>query len=129
MREAERMQVEMRFLALDDLLPHGHRARFVWEYVEELDLSSLYGKIKAVEGKEGRPTIDPKILMGLWLYATLEGVGSAREIARRTETDSAYQWICGGVGVNHHTLSDFRCGHVELLDELLTESVASLMYC
>lgn len=127
-REAERNQVEMRCLCLDNLLPEDHRARAVWEYVEGLDLSSLYGSIKAVEGHVGRCPIDPKILMALWLYATLEGVGSARQIARLVETDTAYQWICGGVGVNYHTLSDFRCGDVDLLDRVLSESVATLTY-
>lgn len=127
-REPNRNQVEMRSLALDDLLSEDHRARAVWDYVEGLDLSSLYASIKAVEGHVGRSPIDPKILMALWLYATLEGVGSARQIARLIETDMAYQWICGGVGVNHHTLSDFRCADVDLLDCLLTESVATLTY-
>jgi transposase len=115
-------------LALDDLLPDDHRARAVWEYVERLDLSSVYAAIRAVEGHAGRSPIDPKILMALWLYATLEGVGSARQIARLVETDAAYQWICGGVGVNHHTISDFRCVDVELLSRLLSESVAALTY-
>lgn len=127
-REAERKQIALRPLALDDLLPEDHRARAVWEYVERQDLSSLYAAIRAVEGHAGRSPIDPKILMALWLYATLEGVGSARQIARLIETDMAYQWICGGVRVNHHTLSDFRCADVDLLDRLLTESVATLTY-
>jgi hypothetical protein len=65
--------------------------------------------------------------MALWLYATLDGVGSARELARLTERDDAYRWICGGVSVNHHTLSDFRVGQVEFLDAQLSASVASLL--
>src|SRR3989304_2320918 len=78
-------------------------------------------------GVAGPPAIDPRILVALWLYATLEGVGSARALERLCEEHHAYRWICGGVGVNHHTLSDFRVVHVEFLDQLLTQSVAALL--
>jgi transposase len=121
-----RQQLEWRPVDLDGLLPVDHRARMVWDFVEHLDLRPLYAAIRAVEGEPGRPAIDPAILMGLWLYATLEGVGSARALARLCDEHDAYRWICGGVGVNHHTLATFRVGHAELLDELLTRSVAAL---
>jgi len=92
-----------------------------------MDLSPLYEKVQAVEGRAGRPAIDPAILMALWLYATLEAVGSARALDRLCREHHAYQWICGGVSVNYHTLSDFRVQHVEVLDRLLSEGVAALM--
>jgi transposase len=109
------------------LLPEDHQARIVWQYVQELDLSPLLVQIKAVESRPGHPAIDPRILMALWLYATLRGVGSARELARRCETDLPFQWICGGVSVNYHTLADFRTRPAKFLDQLLTTSVALLM--
>ena len=99
----------------------------VWSFVGGLDLGPLYAEIKSVENEPGRPPIDPPILMTLWLYATLEGVGSARALDRLCGEHNAYRWICGGVGVNHHSLSDFRVLHVEFLDGLLTRSVAALM--
>jgi transposase len=83
--------------------------------------------IQAVEGGPGQAPADPRILLALWLYATLRGVGSARELNRLCQQHVAYRWLCGGVSMNYHTLSDFRTQHVELLDRLLTESVASLM--
>ncbi len=118
----------MQWSSLDAMLPEDHQARVVWEYVEGLDLGCLYEPIRAVEGHCGRDAIDPRIMMGLWLYATLDGVGSARELDRLCEDSVAYQWICGGVTVNYHTLSDFRTANVELLDRLLTQSVAGLMH-
>jgi transposase len=124
---ADRRQIEMRAVDLESLLPAEHRARAVWAFVEGLDLGPLYDGIKALEGVAGHPAIDPRILMALWLYATLEGVGSARALDRLCEEHNAYRWIRGGVGVNHHTLSDFRVAHVEFLDRLLTESVAALL--
>jgi transposase len=100
----------------------------VWAFVEGLDLAPLYGLIRASEDRAGRPAIDPKILVSLWLYATVDGVGSARALARLCTEHVAYRWLCGGVSVNHHTLSDFRVAHVDWLDGVLTASVAGLMH-
>lgn len=122
----QRRQIEYRACCWDDLLPEDHEARIVWQYVQGLDLTELYRRIKAVAGRPGQPPIDPRILLALWLYATLRGVGSARELNRRCGESLPFQWICGGVSVNYHTLADFRVGHGELLDRLLTESIAVL---
>ena len=127
LRHAVRNQVEFQQCSLDELLPEEHEARIVWEYVCGLDLSELRQRIQAVEGGPGQAPADPRILLALWLYATLRGVGSARELNRLCQCHVAYRWICGGVSMNYHTLSDFRTQHVELLDRLLTESAASLM--
>jgi transposase len=100
----------------------------VWQYVEALDLSPLYQAIKATEDHVGRPPIDPRILFALWLFATLEGVTSARRLAELCTRDIPYLWICGGVSVNHHTLSDFRTDHGDLLERVLTDSIAVLLH-
>ncbi len=113
--------------ALDGLVGADHRVRLVWEYVEHLDLQPFYGLIRSVESGAGRPPVDPAILMTLWLYATVEGVGSARALARLCTAHDAYRWVCGGVSINHHALSDFRTNHSVRLDALLTQSVAALM--
>lgn len=117
----------MRPVDLEGLLPEDHRARIVWAYVEGLDLTPLYAPIQAVEGEAGRAATDPKLLLALWLYATLEAVGSARALDRLCTTHLAYQWLCGGVPMNYHTLADFRTAHGAFLDTLLTQGVAALM--
>jgi len=127
MRHAVRNQVEFQQCSLDELLPEDHEARMVWEYVCGLDLSRVVDRIQAVEGGEGRPPADPRILTALWLYATLRGVGSARELNRLCTHHAAYRWICGGVSMNYHTLADFRTHHPQVLDHLLTQGVAALM--
>jgi transposase len=119
--------MELRTVDLESLLPPDHAARAVWEFVESLDLSPLHAEVQSVEGHAGRPAIDPRIYMALWLYATIEGVGSARALDRLTRQHDAYRWILGGVSVNHHSLSDFRVQHGEFLDQVLTQSVAVLM--
>lgn len=122
-----RAQIELRACDLESVLAEEHRARIVGAYVEQADLSRMYGGIRAVEGGSGRAAIAPEILFALWLYATLEGVGSARAIARLTQEHDATRWIGGGVQVNYHTLADFRVAHGQALDELLSDSVAALM--
>lgn len=122
-----RGQVEMRLAALDDLLPAEHLARVIWTMVEQLDLSAFYDQVQAVEGEPGRPMTDPAVMFGLWLYATAEGVGSARQLDRLCREHLAYQWLCGGVPVNYHSLADFRVAHEPELDGLLTQHVAALM--
>jgi transposase len=127
LQRPERMQIAFQPFSLNELVPPDHEVRAVWDYVERLDLSPLYSAIRAVEGVPGRNPIDPKILLALWLYATLKGVGSARALDKLCREHVAYRWICGGVSVNHHTLSDFRVAHPALLDDMLTESVATLV--
>lgn len=122
----ERSQVELIAVDLESVLPSDHQARLVWGYVERQDLSRLEDDIKARGSTPGRRAIDPRILFALWLYATLQGVGSGREIARLSRAHDAYRWICGGVGVNYHALNDFRSGNAKWFDELLSDNVAAL---
>ena len=127
-KRPERHQVEWRPSCLDDSLPEDDPARVVWAYVDSLDLTPLYAKIKAVEGRPGRDPVDPRILMALWMLATIEGISSARQLAKLCERHAAYKWICGGVGVNHHLLSDFRTESGDFLDDLLTNTIATLIH-
>jgi transposase len=127
LRRAQRDQIVMRCLPLDALLPEDHTARTIWAYVQGLDLTALYEEIEAVEGGKGRAATDPRILIALWLFATAEGVGSARALARLCEEHVAYQWLAGDVPMNYHTLADFRTAHPQFLDDLLTKSVATMM--
>lgn len=124
---ANRTQVELYPCDLEALLPAGHAARLVWRFVEGLTLTTFYDAIRAREGHPGRSPIDPRILIALWLYATIDGVGSAREVDRVCQHHDAYRWIRGGVSVNYHTLSDFRVEHHAALNDLLTQSIAALI--
>ncbi len=117
----------MQLLSLDQMLPADHRARSVWAFVNSLDLEPFYVDIEVTDHSPGRTAIAPEILVALWLLATLDGIGGARELARRCETDIPYLWMLGTVGVNHHTLSDFRVLHGERLERLLVDTVTALI--
>lgn len=122
-----RNQVQFVPQTLDELLPDDHPARAIWQALEQLDLAGFYHDIQALVDGPGRPATDPQVLLAVWLLATVEGIGSARQVARLCKEHAAYRWLCGGVPVNYHTLSDFRVGRQAQLDQLLTQLLASLM--
>lgn len=124
----ERRQREWAEYCLDETLPQNDIGRTVWNYVQMLDLSPLYAAIQVTENQAGRTAIAPEVLMALWLMATIDGIGSARQLDRMCQRDSRYRWICGRVSVNYHTLSDFRSQQAEFLEKVLVDSVAALMH-
>jgi transposase len=126
-RQAERGQPGFELVDLESLVVEDHPVRAVWSFVEGLDLGWFYDRIKARGETPGRPATDPRILLALWLYATVDGVGSARALDRLCVHHTIYRWICGGVSVNHTMLSTFRIDSGDFLDRLLTQSLAALM--
>jgi transposase len=127
LRVPERRQMAMVVQCADDLVSAQHPVRMVMALLETLDLTRFSEPIRAREGVAGRDATDPRLLVGLWLYACIRGLGSARELARRCEESAAFRWLCGGVTVNHRLLSDFRGDHGAALDELFTQVIASLV--
>src|SRR5215218_3897430 len=125
LRSADRQQL-IPAMPLEQLLDTDHQARLVWDFCLGLDLGRLYDGIRSRVGGPGRPALDPRLGVALWLYATLEGVGSARALDYLCAHHNAFRWLCGGVSVDYHTLADFRVAHPELLDRLPTHSVAVL---
>ena len=127
LRRPDRMQSTLRVDCDDELIPQDHPVRIIWAVVDQLDLSAFYELIKAREGVAGRNSTDPRLLISLWLYACTDGVGSARELKKLCKESLPYRWLCGGIEVNHHTLSDFRVGYGAALDNLFTQVLASLV--
>jgi len=128
LREANRKQLILHPTDLDGLLEAEHPARAIWRVLEGLELGRFEESIRAREGSAGRDATDPKILLGLWLYGLSQGVSSARELARLSMLHAAYRWICGGVTVNYHMLSEFRSAQSAALDELMSQVLAVLMH-
>lgn len=119
--------MEMVVQCPDELIPEDHEARVIWEVCRSQDVSAFCEGIKSREGVAGRDATSPTLLIALWLYATLRGIGSARELARLCKESKPYQWLCGGVGINYHTLADFRVNHGDALDGLFTRIIATLV--
>jgi transposase len=122
-----RRQPRFEVVDWEALIPADHPVRAVAGFVEKLDLGFFYDQVKARRATAGRPVTDPAMLLTLWIWATSEGIGSARALARLCERDAVYQWICGGVGTNHTTLSEFRTESGQFLDDLLTDGLTRLI--
>jgi len=127
LRRPDRAQVLLEPVCLEERLAADHPARGVWAVVERLDLAKFYDTIEARGEAPGRAATDPKLLVALWLLATIESIGSARRLEQLCQEHDAYRWLCGGIGVNHHTLSDFRVAHEQALDDLFTQVIAALV--
>lgn len=128
LRKPVRNQVEMILRDLDSLVVEDHVVRSIWEFLQGLNLAAFYSSIKVALDVPGRPASDPQVLLALWIYATVEGVGSARRLDKLCQEHDAYKWLCGGVPVNYHTLADFRVTHQAALEKLLTEIIATMMH-
>jgi transposase len=123
----DRSQLRWDMVDLDSQLPDDHRARLVWAFVQGLDLGEFYDRIKARDEVAGRPATDPQVVLAVWLYATMDGIGSARAIDRLCQQHSAYRWLCGGAPINHDLLATFRRENAAALDRLLTQSLTGLI--
>ena len=127
LRVPQRDQIDMHWAALDDMLDPNHTVRLVWAFVQGLDLTPLYDEIKAREGEPGHPPAMPELMMAVWLWAIVEDVGSARRLDQLCKEHLAYRWLCGGVSMNYHTLSDFYVAHRDVLKKLLADGCAALV--
>ena len=127
-KPVQRRQLLLRTVDVEKLVGTGHAVRAIWELAGKLDLKAFYAEIGALEGEAGRPAWDPQVLISLWIYAYKDGIGSAREIARRCEYHPAYQWLTGMEVVNYHTLADFRIAHQEALDGFFIEVLGVLSH-
>jgi transposase len=125
-RYVNRQQSSWRAVDVEHLVSEDHSARAIWTLVGRLDLSAFYQAIESSTEEGGRPAFDPQLLISLWIYAYSQGIGSAREVARRCEYDPAFQWLTGWEEVNYHTLAEFRVEKQKELDELFTQVLAAL---
>jgi len=79
-----------------------------------------------VQKKAGLRPFDPQLRISLWVYAYSQGMGSAREVARRCEFDPALQGLTGLDQVNYPTRADFPVAKQQELDELFTPVLGAL---
>lgn len=126
MRPVERTQYFMDTVSLEDMAAEDDAVRAIWAFVERLDLSSYYDKIKSKVNEAGSPAYNPKVLLAMWIYAYSQGISSAREVEKLSQEMKTWRWLCGDKPINYHTLSDFRVGHKKELDELFTNSLGIL---
>ena len=126
LKPIDRSQSFWGAIDIEKLIEEEHPARGIWAMVNRLDLTRLEEKIKAVQGRAGQSSLDPRLLMSLWIYSYSDGVSSARELSRMCEYEPGCQWLTGMQPVNYHTLSDFRVDHKKELDEIFVQVLGLL---
>jgi transposase len=126
LKPIDRSQCFWRPIDVEKLIEEDHSARGIWTMVNLLDVTGLEEKIKAVDGRAGQSSLDPRLLTSLWIYAYSEGISSARELSRMCEYEPGCQWLTGMQAVNHHTLSDFRVKYSEELNEIFVQVLGLL---
>lgn len=105
-----------------DWLPDGHLAWFVLDAVEQLDLEAFYEVYRRTG--DGRPAHDPRMMVGLLLYAYSVGELSSRQIERRCEEDVAFRVIAANRVPDHTTIARFRARHDGRLADLFEQVLA-----
>ena len=124
-RRPQRDEARQHVAALDDLVPLEHPVRAVWTLAAALDLQD---ELKPGETTVASPAhVEPALMVALWLWATVEGVGSARQLEKLCIENLAYRWLCGGVEMTHQTLREFRLMHGDVLDGLLARGLVALV--
>jgi transposase len=126
LKPIDRRQSFWGAIDIEKLIEEDHPARGIWAMVRRLDLRRLEENIKAVEGRAGQSSLDPGLLMALWIYGYSEGVSSARELSRMCEYEPGCRWLTGMQPLNYHTLSDFRVEHKNELDEIFVQVLGLL---
>ena len=106
---------------LRDWLPADHLAWFVLDVVDQLDLGPFLAAYRA-DG-HGRAAYDPRMLLGVLLYAYCTGIRSSRQIERRCHEDIAFRILAGNTTPDHVTLARFRVRHEQALAGLLVASL------
>ena len=102
-------------------LPADHLAWFVLDVVDQLNLGPFLAAYRA-DG-HGHPAYDPKLLLGVLLYAYAVGVRSSRQVVRRCTEDLAFRVLAGNQVPDHVTIARFRVRHQQALAELLVQSL------
>ena len=122
-RYAELDRAPLRWVELDleHLIGADHPARAIWDWVGGLDLTPFEAGYASRQGSAGRPGWAPRVLIRIWIYASSQGIASARAVERRMGWEPGLRWLAADEVINHHTLSDFRVSEQERLQGLFTQ--------
>jgi transposase len=91
--------------SLEDLVPNGHPARMVREFVDGQNLEGLGFKARTAE--DGRPSYSASLLLKVWLYGYMTKNRSSRGLERACMDQMGMLWLTGMNVPDHTTLWRF----------------------
>jgi transposase len=107
--------------ALEDWVPQDHPARFLREFVDQLDLSALgFAMPVAVEG---RPPYHPGLLLKIWLYGYFHRIRSTRKLEAACTEHLPLLWLSGLIAPDHNSLWRFWRDHKKALRSIFKQTV------
>ncbi|MGV8947967.1 MAG: transposase [Candidatus Paracaedibacter sp.] len=126
--EARRNVITLETVDWLSLIDAEHPARRIIRVLDQFDLTQLYEKITSEKSCQGRPAIDPKIMLAIMVYAAMMGITSSRAIASHCKWEPGFRWILGyGLIVGYVTISTFRKEAGKCLDNILTQVITAMV--
>ena len=123
----EHPQPQLRLLPpLETLIPEDYYLR---RLNRVLDLSFVHAAVADRYSECGRPSVDPEVIIRLFLLQAIDGISSVRALMQRVQVDLAYRWFIGyeidEALPDHSTLSKAldRFGDA-VFNELFARSIA-----
>jgi transposase len=106
--------------ALEDWVPMDHPARFLREFVDQLDLAALGFVIPS--GSEGRPPYAPSLLLKIWLYGYFHRLRSTRKLEAACREHLSLVWLTGLIAPGHNSLWRFWNENKKALRQIFKQS-------
>ena len=77
---------------LDEVVPDDHLVRAI---AAVLDLSWVYAELASYYPENGRPSIDPVLMIRMLIVGYVFAIRSERALCREIQVNLAYRWFCG----------------------------------
>ena len=107
--------------ALEDWVPADHPARFIREFVEQLDLPALGFATPACT--DGRPPYAPSLLLKIWLDGYRQRIRATRKLEVACREHLSLRWLTGLIQPDHHSLWRFWRANQAALREVFKQTV------
>jgi len=107
--------------ALEDWVPVDHPARFLREFVDQLDLPALgFAMPVAVEG---RPPYHPSLSLKIWLYGYYHRIRATRKLEVACREHLSLLWLTGLIQPDHNSLWRFWRDNQKALRQVFKQTV------
>lgn len=107
--------------ALEDWVPADHPARFLREFVDQLDLPALGFAMPSAS--DGRPPYHPSLLLKIWLYGYFHRLRSTRKLEAACRDHLPLLWLTGLIAPDHNSLWRFWRDNKKALRAIFKQTV------